>query len=100
MKSAILSFVLPLLVVIGGVYWYISSETGNGAPLTTDASAGSPTQSQFQSLVGELSSISFDTSVFSNPHFAALVDLSTPIAPEPVGHADPFATVIAASAKK
>ncbi len=97
MKSAFLSFILPLLIVLGGIYWYISSETGNAAPLTTETSAGSPTQTQFQSLVGELSSISFDTSIFSNPHFAALGDLSKPILPEAIGRTDPFAVIGAAS---
>ena len=48
---------------------------------------------QFQTLVGELQPITFDTAVFSDPRFNALVDISTPVTPQPPGRLDPFAPV-------
>lgn len=98
--SSILPLAIPLLLVAGGAYWYLSSQAGNAVPLTENGSAGSPMQVQFQSLVDKLSSISFDTGILSDPHFAALVDLATPITPEPAGRVDPFAAIAGVNGKR
>ena len=59
------------------------------------SAAGSQNEAQtrFQTLVGELSPISFDTSIFTDVRFKSLVDLTTPIAPKPSGRSDPFAPI-------
>jgi hypothetical protein len=85
-------FIIAFLIAAAGIYWYVSTNTGNQIPLSASGSENQA-QTQFQSLVGELSSISFKTTLFSDPHLTVLVDLTTPIAPEPIGRLDPFAVV-------
>ncbi|MFZ1075739.1 MAG: hypothetical protein WAN50_05190 [Minisyncoccia bacterium] len=92
MKLDINSIVLVVitLVIAAGAYWYFFLQTGNQPPLTT-TTTDTGAQDQFKSLVGELQSIKFDTSIFSDPRFTSLTDLATPIAPEASGRTDPFA---------
>lgn len=90
-------FILSTLIVAGGAYWYFFTGTGNEKPLTPVAQVN-PVRSQFQVLVSKLQPISFDTSIFSDPRFNALVDLSTPIFPETPGRLDPFAPLTGVSA--
>lgn len=87
-KTIILS--IAALVVCAGAYWFFFTGQGNSAPLTASP-ASTGVQATFQGLGLQLGSISFDTSIFSDPRFASLVNLSTPVAPEPIGRTDPFA---------
>lgn len=88
-----ISIVIAIIVLIGGGYWYISSSgTGNEPPLTSGVETN-VAQIKFQTLVQKLQPIKFDTSIFSNPRFNALVDIATPVTPEPYGRLDPFAPV-------
>ncbi len=96
MKSNPIPFIITLLIVAAGIYWYFSTGTGNQIPLTASG-PDNQAQTRFQTLVGELTPISFDTGIFSDPRFNALVDLATPIAPEPIGRLDPFAVVTGTS---
>lgn len=89
--TTITLIVLAILIVLGG-YWYFSAQSGNQLPLTTDATVNEA-QAHFQALVSELQPISFDTKIFSDVRFNALVDLATPVTPEPTGRIDPFAPV-------
>jgi hypothetical protein len=84
--------IVSTLVVAGGAYWYFTGQTGNEPPLTPSFS-DNETQAQFQTLVSELQPITFNTGIFSEPRFMALVDLATPITPETIGRLDPFAPV-------
>ncbi len=93
MKSNPTPFILATLVIIAGGYWYFFVQTGNQPPLTTSAPSGNTAQTQFQMLVSQLQPISFDTSIFSDPKFTSLVDLTMPVAPESSGRTDPFAPV-------
>lgn len=79
------------LLVLAGAYWFFFGQGGNDLPLT--ASAENAPQARFAALVGELEPVSFDTSIFSDPRFAVLIDLATPVAPESSGRLDPFAPV-------
>lgn len=79
------------IVVLGGVYWYFFTGTTSELPLSTDSPSSNPVQAQFETLVGELTPVSFDTTLFTDPRFTALVDLGTPIVPETSGRIDPFA---------
>ncbi len=84
--------IVTTLIIAAGAYWYFFTGTGNEPSLTT-AIAGNQAQTQFQTLVSILQPISFDTSIFSDPRFMALIDIATPIALEPAGRPDPFATL-------
>ena len=97
MKFNLTSVIIAMLVIVAGGYWYFFGQAGNEVPLTT-STAVDASQTQFQVLVSQLKPISFDTSIFSDPKFTALVDLSTPISPEPSGRSDPFAPLPGVSA--
>jgi hypothetical protein len=92
------AFVIAIIIAGAGIYWYFFTGTGNQPSLTADKS-GNQAQTQFQALVRELTPISFNTSIFSDSHFSALVDITTPIAPETIGRLDPFAVVTGVSGK-
>ena len=91
MKSNFTSIIIAILIIAAGGYWYFFGQSGNDAPLTTSMGVDA-TQTQFQVLVSQLKSISFDSSIFSDPKFTALVDLSTAVSYEPSGRSDPFAS--------
>jgi hypothetical protein len=97
-NSNTIVIIIVSLVVAAGAYWYFFTGTGNDVPLTTDTS-GTPAQMQFQTLLSELQPISFDTSIFADVRFKALVDLHTVVAPESSGRLDPFAPVTSISGK-
>ena len=93
MKSNSITIVILTLVIAGAGYWYFSTRSGNQPPLTALTAPENAAQTQFQSLVSGLRSIKFDTAIFSDPRFTSLVDLSTPVTPEPPGRLDPFAQI-------
>lgn len=84
------------ILILAGAFWFFFGQGGNDLPLTMNAE--NAPQARFAGLVGQLEPVSFDTSIFSDPRFAALVDLATPVAPESSGRLDPFAPVSGASA--
>ncbi|MDO8623962.1 MAG: hypothetical protein Q7R54_01275 [bacterium] len=84
------TILIAIMVLLGGVYWYFF--TGNEPEVSLSATDPTdPTEQEFLNLASKLSSISFETNLFSDPRFTALVDLSTPIRPESQGRPDPFA---------
>ncbi len=86
------TFIVAIALVIGaGLYWYFFTGTGNDAPLTVSTSEN-PAQTKFKTLISKLPN-SFDTGIFSDARFSALVDLTTQISPESPGRLDPFAPV-------
>lgn len=93
MKSNILIIVILVIVLGGGLYWYMTGQSGNDAPLMDITASANPAQTQFQMLVSQLQPISFDTGIFSDPRFTALVDITTPLVPETSGRIDPFAPI-------
>jgi hypothetical protein len=90
MKTSTILLIVVSLVLAGGVYWYMSLNSGNQAPLTT-TTADSAMQSQYQALASQLAPVSFDTSIFAAPKFKALIDLAVQVEPETLGRLDPFA---------
>lgn len=98
MKPNSTIFVVAALIAAAGAYWYFFTGTGNQAPLTTGVEENQA-QAQFKALASELQPISFDTSIFSDPRFMSLVDLTTPVAPEASGRLDPFAPIPGISGK-
>lgn len=95
MNTNTIFIIVISLVVAAGAYWYFFTGTGNDQPLSV-VSVENQSQTRFQALVGELS-ISFDTNIFLDPSFVALVNLTTPVAPETAGRIDPFAQISGAS---
>ena len=93
MKSNTILIIVLTLVIAAGAYWYFFMGTGNQPPLSTSVPTANPAQTQFQALVSELQPISFNTAIFSDPKFTSLVNLATPVAPEPSGRLDPFAPI-------
>ena len=94
--------IIALVVVValaGGAFWYYSSNGTSQTPLSVSgATTQSGAQTRFETLLGKLKPISFDTSIFSNPNFQILVDISTPVQPETTGRPDPFAPFTSAGA--
>jgi hypothetical protein len=84
--------ILTACVVAGGAFWYFSSISGVEAPLTS-GSGPNEKQVEFQTLVTQLQPVSFNTTIFSDPHFLELQDITTQIAQEQIGRPDPFAPV-------
>lgn len=93
-SSTIVTILITLGVIAGG-YWYFFGGGGSSGQttLTATGSTQNSAQAQFQVLASELKSISFDTKIFSDPRFNALIDLTTPIMPEATGRPDPFAPI-------
>jgi hypothetical protein len=81
---------VAIVVLLAGVYWYFfAGVSAASSPLTQSAILiGNPSLS---SLTSRLDSVTFDTAIFSDPRFASLKDISTPVNPEPKGKKDPFA---------
>lgn len=79
------------IMAAAGAYWFFFSGSGNQPPLT--AGAPSSAQSQFETLVGQLTPITFNTKIFDDARFRSLVDLTTAVTPEESGRPDPFASI-------
>lgn len=98
MKINTTFIIITALLVAVGAYWYFFTGTGNQPPLSTDASVTTgQVPTQFELLVGELDSISFNTGIFSDARFDALDTIATPISPESFGRTDPLAPVSSVS---
>ncbi len=96
-NSSTILILVTVLAVAAGAYWYFFAGTGNAPPLTTSTDVNSK-QAEFQTLLGELQSIKFDTTIFDDTRFKALVDITVPVSSETVGRTDPFASVSGAGA--
>lgn len=95
MKSNTTAIVIVTLLVAMLAYWFFFTGTGNEAPLSVTDAPTNQAQLQFESLVGELQPVSFNTKIFADARFNALVDISTPVAPESIGRLDPLAPLSA-----
>ena len=84
--------ILGALVAAGAAYWFFFTGTGN-QPALTNTATSTAAQVQFQALANELGPITFDTSIFSDPRFEALVSFTASITPEQAGRNDPFAPI-------
>ena len=94
---------IVIVVFFAGVAWYMLAGTSGENPvLTSESPASAPPGAQdlVDSLIA-LRTVSLDGTIFANPAFQVLHDLTTPILPEPVGRPNPFASLgadVAASA--
>ncbi len=97
MKSTTVLIITTTALIFAGIaYWYFFTGTGNEPSLSTDIPTNQA-QMQFETLVGELQPISFNTSIFSDARFNALVDITTSVSPESFGRLDPLAPISGAS---
>lgn len=96
--------VLGVALVAAGALWYGMSESSSQAPTIVASGAaqgttgsvanGAPLDKDSQRILEillALRSVKLDDAIFSSNSFISLKDFSTPIVPEPVGRADPFA---------
>lgn len=91
LNSNTIVIVILTIILLGGGYWFVtSSNSDNDKSLSAGADVNAK-QLKFQTLARELEPIKFDTSIFKNPRFNSLVDISTSVVSEPVGRIDPFA---------
>ncbi|HQU07697.1 MAG: hypothetical protein B7X04_01765 [Parcubacteria group bacterium 21-54-25] len=88
LTPAVIAFIVVVAMVGGYVYM---QSAGSTAPPLTASSTASSTAGQFEQTAGQLSSISFSVSLFSDPRFTVLQDITTPITQEPIGRTNPFA---------
>lgn len=100
MKSNTIILIVATLVVAAGAYWYFFTDTGNQPPISADTAVESGAQLQFKALASQLQSITFDTGIFGDPRFKALVDITTPVASETLGRSDPLAPIAGVSPVK
>lgn len=92
--------IIATLIALAGAYWYFfTGSTSEEPPLSSTSVPENPAQMQFRALVSKLQPISFATGIFRDQRFTVLVDLATPISPEPVGRPDPFALAGSVSGK-
>ncbi len=92
LNSNTLLIILTTAIVAAGAYWYFFVNNDVQTSLTSSV-VQNQSREKFQTLISQLEPISFETSLFSDPRFTGLYDLTTPIAPEPAGRSDPFALV-------
>lgn len=85
------TLIIVTLLIAAGAYWYFFIDTGNDAPLTTTTSDNIE-EARFRELIVKLP-VSFNSAIFSDPRFEALVDITTQVAPEAAGRTDPFAAI-------
>ncbi len=84
-----IGFAVAGIIVLLGGYWYVSSPKEEK---TLSALSGPPPlENQFLVLTNTLEPIAFSTTIFDDPRFKALVNITTPISSEDVGRPDPFA---------
>jgi len=98
MKSNSTPLIILITVLVSGLaYWYFFTGTGNEPSLSVTDAPTNQTQMQFETLVGELQSVTFNTSLFADARFNALVDIGTQVSPESIGRLDPLAPLSGAS---
>lgn len=92
--------IIGAIVLAALAYWYFfTGSSSSSQTLTASAVQQTGAEAQFETLIAQLTPITFNTAILSDPRFTALVDLSTPITPEPLGRSDPFAPIPGVSAK-
>jgi hypothetical protein len=89
-RTNVILIVLALLVAAGALYMLFARGDEESTVSETEA-PGTEAERSFLALTAEIGSISFETSVFTDPRFSALRDIRTQIVPETLGRPDPFA---------
>ena len=85
-------------VVIGGAlllgaYLLFFNTNSTGSAITEENAPASAAEVTFLNLASKTDSITFDTTVLTDPRFTSLVDTRTSIVPVPQGRRDPFSPI-------
>ncbi|XKT75184.1 MAG: hypothetical protein ACJKSS_00105 [Patescibacteria group bacterium UBA2103] len=81
------------IIVAGFIaYFFFFQNNNQGALVTTTNPSVSAANQEFVALFSKLRRIDLDTSIFEDEYYSSLVDFSRPIAEEPVGRDNPFAS--------
>lgn len=89
--------VLVIVVVIAGIYYgFFNGE--KGAIVTSSAEPSSTSEATFLGFAGELETVTFDSTIFSDPRFTNLKDIHTTVVDEAAGRRDPFGPLTGAAA--
>ncbi|TSC71263.1 MAG: hypothetical protein G01um101449_30 [Parcubacteria group bacterium Gr01-1014_49] len=91
------TIIIATLLIAAVIYGFFFTGTGEQPPLTA-STAENPAQTRFQMLITKLP-IAFNSSIFADPRFNALVDLTTQVSPESAGRLDPFAPLLGVGVK-
>lgn len=83
---------IVILVLVGLGYFYLTSTSPTNQPLTR-TSVLNPMTIKSRSVFYNLSSLTFNTSIFSDARFNALKDMTVPVNPEQTGRKNPFAPI-------
>ncbi|MEK9184235.1 MAG: hypothetical protein AAB892_00715 [Patescibacteria group bacterium] len=90
--SRTVAVLVALAVIIAlAVGYTLMKNDESDSTVSVTGGAATASEANFVTLAGELDSIVFDTSIFSDPRFLALIDIHTAITPEVPGRNDPFA---------
>ena len=82
-----------IVVIIGAGAYYLNKGNSKGV-ITTTAPPGSPTEATFLGFASELDTVSFNTTIFTDPRFMALEDIHTSVVNELAGRRDPFGQLV------
>ena len=96
MSSRIKIIIVALIVIFvlgAGYLLYFNNTPSSTTAVSATGAPSSPAEVTFLNLASQLNSISFDTTILSDPRFTALVDIHTAILPETSGRTDPFAPI-------
>jgi hypothetical protein len=92
-NNIIIGVIVGIALLVGGYLFFF-----NTTPATTSAlSSGNSTASanvaeeKFVQLSDQASSITFDTTILTDPRFTSLIDTHTQLTPVQTGRPDPFA---------
>jgi flagellar basal body-associated protein FliL len=93
--NIIITIVVVIALAIGGYLLFFNSNTS--AVSTSNAAPASAAEQTFLNLTAEAQSISFNTSILSDPRFTSLVDTRTTVVPVPLNRTDPFSPIAGVS---
>lgn len=91
-ESSLTPTIIIFIVIIAMVGGYVyTKDYGTTAQPVTSSSLLEATRGRFENIATQLSSISFNTTLFSSSQYTALRSINTIVTPEPIGRANPFA---------
>lgn len=95
-STSILLGVLGVVTLVGGYIMYnaLKPEDYADGTVTEEEAQASQAEVLFINLASQIDNIRFDQSLFTDPRFAALVDIRVGIIEEESGREDPFANIV------
>ena len=91
-RTKIIIVVLGIAALLGAGYLlFFNTSNDTSAVAETGGAPTSAAETSFLNLSSQIEPVTFDTSIFSDPRFTALIDIHTAILPEASGRKDPFA---------